>query len=207
MSTILAGFSAFPGAPFNPCADLVESLNNGHASGGLLPVLLPVGWDESWATLKSAIEAERPRNVVMFGLHAKAERVRIELRAANKRELGREDAFGRFPAGPSVTDGPAHLDAKLPWNGIAALLREGELDFEWSCDAGGYLCNDTLYRLCRNAGALGVERYGFVHVPMSDERIGDVVASGEELPVCFNTVPAAKLVRFARGLASYLEAN
>ncbi len=87
---------------------------------------------------------------------------------------------------------------------VAGILRREGIEFEWSNDAGAYLCNDTLYKLAHNAGALGIAAYGFVHVPMSDERVADFLASGEASPQVFNSISAEKLRSFAVGLASLL---
>lgn len=133
------------------------------------------------------------------------ERLRLELLAQNRRELGRKDAVGGFPAGPSILDGPTKYECRLPWKSVAELLRSEGIDFEWSTDAGGYLCNDTLYRLAHHAETLGVRRYGFVHLPLSDERVGDCIESGADLPPAFNSISAEKLYRFATGLGGLLE--
>ncbi|EAU42906.1 pyrrolidone-carboxylate peptidase [Fulvimarina pelagi HTCC2506] len=205
MKSLFAGFSSFPGAPFNPTADLIEALKqHGGAATEVYPLLLPVDWENSWTVLHEAIERTRPVNVVLFGLHMRTERLRLELVARNRRELGQKDAFGGFPAGPSILEGPSSYPCRLPWVEVAGILRREGIEFEWSNDAGAYLCNDTLYKLAHNAGALGIAAYGFVHVPMSDERVADFLASGEASPQVFNSISAEKLRSFAVGLASLL---
>ncbi|MEN3792062.1 hypothetical protein [Fulvimarina sp. MAC3] len=205
MKTIFAGFSAFPGAPYNPSGDLIEMLTQRPAAtGDVYPVCLPVDWDRSWPVLRAAIEEQRPETVVLFGLHVTTERLRLELLAQNRRELGRKDAAGGFPAGPSILDGPAKYQSCLPWTEVAALLRSEGIDFEWSTDAGAYLCNDTLYRLAHHAGSLGIRQFGFIHLPMSDERIGDFLASDADCPQVFNSISGEKLLRFANDLAALL---
>ncbi|MER0237502.1 hypothetical protein [Fulvimarina sp. MAC8] len=208
MKTIFAGFSPFPGAPYNPSGDLIEMLTQRPApSAEVYPVLLPVDWDKSWQILREAIERERPETVVLFGLHITAERLRLELLAQNRRELGRKDASGGFPAGPSILEGPPKYESRLPWAELAALLRSEGIDFEWSSDAGAYLCNDTFYRLAHNAENLGVRHYGFIHIPMSDERVGDFAAGNASIPPVFNSISAEKLLRFAHGLGALFGAR
>ncbi|HEY9056777.1 MAG TPA: hypothetical protein VIN77_06470 [Aurantimonas sp.] len=207
MSILFAGFSSFPGAPRNPTEDLALSLQRDQDEAGALRAeVLPVAWEASWPRLRAAIEAVRPATVMLFGLHQRAERLRLELVARNRRELGRVDAVGGFPSGPAVLDGPQSLPANLPWNDVAAALRDAGASFEWSTDAGGYLCNDTFYRLAYHAASLGVRRFGFIHVPLSDEAVADTVAS-ETLPEVFCSVPAATLERAARALATALHAG
>ena len=207
MTVLIAGFAPFPGAPFNPSADLVAALSQAPQRPGRAVVTLPVSWDESWATLQRAIEESGARRVVLFGLHMSAERLRIELVARNRRELGREDASGRFPAGPSILEGPATHACRLPFSELALLLRRHKLDFEWSTNAGGYLCNDTLFKLAHHADRLGVELFGFVHLPLSDERVADMIASGEEVPAVFNSISAEALLALADDLFALLSAN
>ncbi|WP_206454220.1 pyroglutamyl-peptidase I family protein [Aurantimonas marina] len=204
MSLLFAGFSSFPSAPRNPTEDLARALQcERGCSDGLHAEILPVEWEGSWSRLKAAIEAVRPTTVVLFGLHQRAERLRIELVARNRRELGHADAVGGFPSGPAVLDGPQSLPANLPWNDVAAALRSAGASFEWSTNAGGYLCNDTFYRLAHHAASLGVRRYGFIHVPLSDEAVAETVAS-ETVPDVFCSVPAATIERAARALAATL---
>lgn len=206
MKTILfCGFSAFPGAPVNPTAVLAERLDGTliRAETRVRGLALPVAWEASWPTLRAAVEAEKPAAVLLFGLHARAERLRIELVARNRRELGRMDAVGAFPAGPAIGDGPDELPTRLPFGNCAAALREVGVSFEWSRNAGSYLCNDTLYRLGAAAGDIGVERFGFVHVPLTDESVEASLAAGG-LPEVFCTVPEALLERAARALLAVL---
>jgi len=205
MPILVAGFSSFPGAPINPTEDLARALRSRWTglSHEAEAIVLPVEWEGSWPALKAALERIRPTTVLLFGLHLRAERFRVELLARNRRELGRPDAVEQFPAGPSVLDGPAALPARLPWTQVAASLRQADVRFEWSTNAGGYLCNDTLYRLAFHAQALAVERFGFFHMPMSDERVEDCAAAGI-LPEVFLSLPFAEMERAALALVEGL---
>ncbi|WAJ30086.1 pyroglutamyl-peptidase I family protein [Antarcticirhabdus aurantiaca] len=198
---LLCGFAAFPGAPQNPTARLARQLDGAMIRHDVCVRgrVLPVEWDGSWPALKRAIEDESPAAVLLFGLHVRAERLRLELVARNRRELGRADAAGAFPAGPAVGDGPDELATRLPLAACAAALREAGVSFEWSRNAGAYLCNDTLYRLARAAGDLGVERFGFVHVPLTDECVEATLEAGG-LPEVFCSLSEGALERAARAL-------
>lgn len=208
MTLLVTGFSSFPGAPRNPTEAIALKLDGVPlASGGTIrAMVLPVEWDGSWPKLRAAIEAQRPRAVLLFGLHAASERIRIELVARNARELGRVDAAGGFPSGPAVTDGPERLEARLPLAAIAAALRAAGAPFECSRDAGRYLCNDSFYRLALAADRLGVERFGFIHVPLTDDLVEPGVA-GEALPEHFCTLPAETLTTAALAIANAVAAE
>ncbi|NDW06472.1 pyroglutamyl-peptidase I family protein [Jiella pacifica] len=197
MSILVVGFAAFPGVSRNPSQDLVESLAR-RVPSEVATLVLDVSWEASWPRLEAEIRRRGARTVLMFGAHLRAERFRVELVARNRRELGRADAFGGFPAGPSVGDGPERLPCRLDWAHVARALREAGVDFEWSTNAGSYLCNDTLYRLALAADAIGVERFGFFHLPSSDEGIEALLAH-PPLPDVFLSLPMERIE--AAGLA------
>ena len=199
MSVLVVGFAAFPGVARNPSQDLVDALRPRLASLGAAGVVLPVAWDETWPQLKAVIETQRPKMVLMFGAHLRAERFRVELQARNHRELGRADALGSFAAGPSIGEGPLLLPCRLDWASVAAALRGAGVDFEWSSNAGSYLCNDTLYRLALAAGGLGVERFGFFHLPATDEHVAELLAH-PPLPEVFMSLPMARVEAAALAL-------
>lgn len=208
MTILVAGFSSFPGAPDNPTEHLVRALAASRADdGGVDPatVVLPVEWERSWPLLEAAIVAAGADTVLLFGLHRRAERLRIETLARNRRELGRIDAAGGFPSGPAVLDGAETIPLALPWPAIAQTLREARVSFEWSTNAGAYLCNDTLYRLAFNADRLGVGRFGFFHVPLTDELVG--LSTADTVPEIFCSLAAADLERAARHLVAALSTD
>ncbi|MBB4002377.1 hypothetical protein [Aurantimonas endophytica] len=203
MTLLVAGFSSFPGAPDNPTEYLVRALaTDDDAGGDLATVVLPVDWERSWPVLEAAIVAAKADTVLLFGLHRRAERLRIELLARNRRELGQVDAAGGFPSGPAVLDGAETIPLALPWRDVARTLREARVSFEWSTNAGAYLCNDTLYRLAFHAGRLGVARFGFFHAPLTDELVA--LSPAEPSPEIFCSLAAVDLERAARHLIATL---
>ncbi|WP_102958873.1 hypothetical protein [Mangrovicella endophytica] len=201
MTILIAGFSAFPGAPVNPTERLVESLSGTATPGGdtVSTVVLPVSWTESWPRLRAAIDVAKPAAVLLFGLSLRCERLHIEMLARNHRQLGRADASGAFPSGPAVLDGPEQLPVRIPIAATATALRLAGLDFAWSKDAGTYLCNDTLYRLAFHADALGIDRFGFVHSPLTDELVDSYLVA-EQLPSLVRTVPEHTLAAAAAAI-------
>ncbi|KQT45111.1 hypothetical protein ASG43_12455 [Aureimonas sp. Leaf454] len=202
MTILVAGFGAFPSAPLNPSETLVEMLRDVRTAAGSLvhPVLLPVEWDRSWPVLREAIERSGADTVLAFGLHAGAQRLRLELDAVNARQLGQADAAGRFPSGPGVEDGPERLSGAWPLSACAAALTRAGIPFEVSRDAGRYLCNDTYYRLCRYGAGGRLRSWGFVHTPLTDELIDGWAAAGA-LPELCRTISADTLRQAALCLA------
>ena len=78
------------------------------------------------------------------------------------------DAGGAFPVSRAVyAGGPEILRASLPVNYIVGRLRRRGIPAFASRDAGGYLCNATLYHSLATARAQPGRRVGFIHVPAS----------------------------------------
>lgn len=152
MSRILAtGFGAFPGAPVNPTAWLMDDLAGWEPEGAtLVRRTLPVTFDV-WETDFAPLIAEvKPNAIVAFGFGAKATGITLETTARNRLATDRPDAAGRLaPAAVIDPAGPATLAGVVP-----------DLPFVRSDDAGDYICNLVLYRLL----AAG-HHAGFVHVP------------------------------------------
>lgn len=155
MATILAtGFGAFPGAPVNPTAWLMDDLRAWHPERARLETrTLSVRFDVWETELAPLLDAVRPDAVVAFGLSAKATGITLETTARNRFAVDRADAAGRFA--PSVL-----IDAAGPPTRAAVVP---DLSFVRSDDAGDYICNFVLYRLL----AAGHDA-GFVHVPHMD---------------------------------------
>lgn len=121
----------------------------------LITHVLDVTYDV-WEKQLSPLVAEvRPDAVVAFGLSGKAATFTIETLARNVLETARFDARGNFPRGARIRDdGPDRY---------ASTLRFAH-DHAVSDDAGGYICNLTLYELLAHD-----IRATFVHVPMMQE--------------------------------------
>jgi pyroglutamyl-peptidase len=169
-TVLLAGFAAFPGAPVNPAERLIRRFDSSSLRSGARVecLVVPVEWERSWEVLRGAIREVRPDAVLQVGLHAGADRFRIETTAFNERAMDRPDAAGRLPETVAIRAGPPSLRARLPTEALERELRRAGLDVGLSADAGRYLCNETLYHLCLEGPTLGLRYFGFVHTPLTD---------------------------------------
>lgn len=71
-----------------------------------------------------------------------------------------------MPASEAICAGPDAIPSRLPLEAIAANLEGAGLPFEWSDDAGGYLCNMTMtLSLAHACEGFAPAMSGFVHVP------------------------------------------
>ena len=78
-----------------------------------------------------------------------------------------------MPAGERLrADGAEHLKASLPVQHIVARLRARGIPAFVSRDAGGYLCNATLYHSLGCARDAPGRRVGFIHIPATLGRPG-----------------------------------
>jgi pyroglutamyl-peptidase len=163
---LATGFGPFPGAPENPTEELMRRLAGEPAeafgAGVLHAVALPTDYAASWAAMERLHAELRPDVVVHFGLAAQSETIRIECVGRNAADAGRPDIGGHVPS-CLVEAGPARLAATFPARAILAALHAAGFAAELSDDAGGYVCNATLYRSLHVAPP--GRRVGFVHVP------------------------------------------
>ena len=167
---LVTGFGPFPGAPDNPSAGLIRTLADGRpdafGASAFRAVVLPTDYRRSWAALRRLYAAFAPDVVVHFGLNAKAEAIMVERTARKRCAPDRPDAAGFAPrSGLARRSGPETLAATLPAQAIVAALEKAGLPAALSEDAGGYVCNATLYRSLAIAPADGGRRVGFIHVP------------------------------------------
>lgn len=167
---LVTGFSAFPGAPFNPTERLIGALDAAPASlGGLGEIrteVLAVEY-ESVPQRVDAIGAEfSPDIAIHFGLSEKAAGFTLERRARNAIAADRADNAGARPEATLIVPDGGDVASRLPLDQIHDALVAQDLPTSWSDDAGGYLCNYLFYLSCgRLRPAFAPEMAGFIHVP------------------------------------------
>ncbi len=168
---LVTGFSPFPSAPLNPTAWLIDRLRNDawHPKGvRLSPHVLPTRFDVFETTLQPLITELAPAAVVSFGLSAKAKGVTLERFARNAVAEGWADVAGVCAANTTLDPAGRSLRAStLPLAAAAQRLEDAGVPWEWSEDAGDYICNLVFYRTLGSCAQSGAPS-GFVHVPYTD---------------------------------------
>ena len=168
MTTVLiAGFGRFPGAPFNPSAQLARAVAKRRR-----PALADVRrvlhiFQTSYAAvdrdLPKLIKQHKPDIVLMFGLAGRTNFVRIETRARNARSVLFPDVTGYQPTEREIAQGKPPLRGTAPFIRLLAASRGSRTPTRLSRDAGRYLCNYVYWR------ALEASRSGtltqFIHIP------------------------------------------
>ncbi len=166
--------------------------------------MLSTEWHGGTHRLIELLHATTPVVALHFGVSRKASGFVIETRGYNEHSAV-ADACGVTPRAGNclVHEAPATLSAKLPASLIAHRLRHRGLPVEISRDAGRYLCNAALYHSLEVARRQnGIERAGFIHLPLSiDERqhVGGsrltmpraVIGGLEIIGACLGEVPVA----------------
>lgn len=174
---LVTGFGAFPGAPENPTAALVEALAGEMpgllGAGALRTAVLPTEFVRSWSKLRSLYRRFDPDVVVHFGLSARTAEIRLETSARNCVAKGKVDAAGVAARRRHVSArGPGRLTVTLPTSELKAALSAAGFTAVISDDAGDYVCNAVLYRsLAASEGT--ARRVGLVHVPPQDVLAAD----------------------------------
>lgn len=162
---LVTGFGPFPGAPENPTSTLVQRLAGTPAeefgASALRAVVLPTDYRKSWERLRRIYGSFAPDAVVHFGLSARAKVICVERFGRNACLADRPDAAGWWPR--RMLGRAEAIASTLPAEDVVAALQAAGFPARLSDDAGGYVCNATLYRSLRTLPPTC--RAGFIHVP------------------------------------------
>ncbi len=161
---LVYGYEPFGTEPVNPSGAAVRALSG--ASFGTVDVhtvVLPVTWDGTFALLQRVLEELRP--ILVLGVGQGTDCFQVETRALNANGPKADNAGAL--AGPVVEDGSADvlgvtLDAQAVLDAVASVVTG--VPVRLSDNAGGFLCNHTLYKTLSWAQRSGAA-CGFLHVP------------------------------------------
>lgn len=181
---LVTGFGPFGAVRDNPSAAIAERLD-GRLCGDALIIgaVLPVEIETLEARLATLIERVRPAAVLQFGVAESRIRLSLERRALNRAEFSMPDIHGVSWRNRSLTtDGPPQCEATLPLESIADAWARDDLAYEFSDDAGRYLCNASLYfGLHLAARYTPAPLWGFIHVPLPCEENPVSLLSREDI--------------------------
>jgi pyroglutamyl-peptidase len=129
--------------------------------------VLPTSYRRASELIETWITQEQPRAVVMLGLAASAEALRLERFARNRDHSESADNDGESRPDRSIfRAAPEAYASTLPLERFAVALRRKGTPVELSESAGGFLCNHVFFR-ARHALELDDRQTpcGFLHVP------------------------------------------
>jgi len=161
---LVYGYEPFGTEPVNPSGAAVRALS-GTSFGDVdvHTVVLPVTWDGTFALLQRVLEELRP--TLVLGVGQGTDCFQVETRALNANGP-KPDNAGAL-AGPLVEQGaagelPVTLDAQAMLDAVTAVV--SGVPVRRSDNAGGFLCNHTLYKTLSWGQHRGAA-CGFLHVP------------------------------------------
>ena len=180
---LVYGYEPFGSEPVNPSGVAVRTLHGVTLGDTLVhAVVLPVTWDGTFVALQRVLDELRPQ--VVLGVGQGTDCFQVETRALNAN--GPKTDNNGATAGPQVEPGaadelPVTLDANTLLSAVAAVVRD--VPVRLSGNAGGFLCNHTLYKTLAWSAPRRA-RCGFLHVPKlgvaPQEVINAAVLSGVE---------------------------
>ena len=170
LRVLITGFGPFPGAPFNPTAQLVARLAKLRRPAlddiERTAHIFRVTYGDVDRDLPRLLAERTPDVLLMFGLAARTPQIRIETRARNLVSFF-PDAGGFVPTTRKISAGAS--DRRLPPALAIDLLRAARsqgLDARFSRDAGRYVCNYAFWRALEISGRDNKARTAaFIHIP------------------------------------------
>ena len=168
---LLTGFEPFSAYAINPSQLVIEGFDVAWQGIQIENAVLPVSYTETPKMLLRLLNASDWSAVICLGLHYDAG-IRIETLGRNRNNSANKDNDGLACLGQAVVpNGPDTLPVTLPTRRLLDALVTAGLPASLSDDAGGYLCNHTLYTLLydlnrRNIATLA----GFIHLPPLPEQ-------------------------------------
>ena len=167
---LVCGFGAFPAAPRNPSAAVIEALAaRAWAPPGVDTefLTLPVSWTDTLPTVLEAVRGRPADGLLVVGVATSADAFRVETVGRNKASRTLVDQDETLAPGPVISaDGPGVIAATAPVEAMVEAIIHADQAARLSDDAGDYLCNFTLYSLLAAEAAPAV---GFLHVPQVRE--------------------------------------
>ena len=168
---LITGFGPFPGAPFNSTEMLVRRLacvrRPALADVRVVPHVFVTSYAAVDRDLPSLLRKHKPDALLMFGLAARTQYLRIETSARNA-VAASADADRHAPTMHVIDSGqPGRLALRTPARRLLAGARAARVPAALSRDAGRYLCNYLCWRATEAARADdGPKIVAFVHVPL-----------------------------------------
>jgi len=147
MSALVYGFGPYGKFSHNVTTDIIQLISRKKIAKG---VVFDVEFRQK--PFLDALKRFRPDLVIGMGQHPRARKIRIERRAQN------------CQAEPSTVGKP--IEAYGPDSRYVSLKIPSREGATVTYDAGNYVCNYSMYLMCRETERLNVP-YAFLHVPIT----------------------------------------
>jgi len=162
---LLTGFAPFAGRSVNASWIAASLLQKHLNQTKVLAIEIPVVWGEPQRIMSETIRDFDPQVIIAMG-EGKPGCIQLETLALNQR-VQRPDNNGSLPTQTAINpDGPICVKSSSPLADIRNLLVEKGIPIILSLDAGGFLCEETLYILESQCAQQPNSRLVmFVHLP------------------------------------------
>lgn len=164
MSILVTGFQPFDNRSVNASWIAAESLKS---TVHLNALELPVVWGAPWHELSAAVERYKPATIISMG-EGREGWFDIETLARNNRSE-RRDNLDALPPGLIEPTGPTSINATIAAEPLHKNLLSLGYPIRISNDAGGFLCEETLF--CLELLKLDhdfIKTVTFIHLPPFD---------------------------------------
>jgi len=159
MNILLTAFEPFLTHTSNPTIQIVNALESDH----IKTLVLPVVYQKAADKVIEEAHKETYDFILLLGLAGDRKEITIEHHALNLMDAKGPDNEGQIKRFEVIDQkGPNLYLTDIPY---ASILKEAEEELRpisLSLSAGGYICNDTFYRVKH---ALNHQKVGFIHVP------------------------------------------
>ncbi len=147
MNALVYGFGPYGKFAHNVTTDIIRSVNRMKRAKGMV---FDVRFNQK--QFIEALERYRPEMVIGLGQHPRARKIRIERRARNWQASSSTEGKRIERSGPEY----CYVSLKIS-------AAEGATV---TYDAGDYVCNYSMYVMCRETEKTGA-KYAFLHVPLN----------------------------------------
>jgi len=165
---LLTGFNPFADNQVNPAQKVVERMTPLSIPGIQLDTLIiPTEWEASAQHLQSKLDNRSYDLVVMLGLAATSQTIRLETTALNINRAKIPDNAGEVRNPRLIQkDGPPLLQSGLPIETLQQKLTAKGFPVSISDHAGTYVCNHLYYHALSHPNA---KEALFVHIPSTED--------------------------------------
>lgn len=161
---LITGFSPFDGRKQN--ASLIAAYSAAKNEDAIISSIeIPVEWGKPRESLAKAIHIHQPEIIISLGEGHVGE-FNIETKARNVRRK-RIDNCGNLPCGLNYPNSPDILTATIDAESLLEWInQDNDIPIKISSDAGGFICEETLYTLERlKVSSPQLSSVVFVHLP------------------------------------------
>ena len=170
---LITGFEPFGNDSINPSGEVLSYLCDIPEDVLLIKQKLPVEWHKSQEILFDLIDKESPDVIILIGLSAGSDSIRIERVGVNicgsiKDNKGLYSNIDYESREEKIfNDGNDGVFSTLDYNKIYQALISENISVKMSFSAGTYMCNYVLYSaLYKVNKEKRNTKVGFIHVPL-----------------------------------------